>query len=655
MGDSMKISKFLTFLSLMIAVTMALASAMNNEGTLTYELLCSDGIKREVPGRYVLRCSDGQITVNVDTIATLSGYLKAAIEAKAKGAVRPGEIDLSNIDVKSMHFILRYLPGCVHDSKIFSEHELCSYEFVCGLANQIKYDLDLNKRISKKCIGNMIKYYAAADYLQIPIFCRAICMVVAHYIDSFFPLVDGNTRWTGLGETIEKYLKGSESFGEFKKLIKEAYYLRNNICLPDMITLDDFIVLLTGLINDKTDLLSFDITFKTLVDWQFLPKEVLQLDTDAKNYIDNLIANRQYKTLQNIFDVLFEHGICLIKTVYAEVINNFQKKLQGLDFAAAQTLFNNMISQENLHQSPTAAMALRLLIARTYHQNVDSLDCDIFYNDLQGDLDGSNNVLFRLQHIEHVLPFIQLYGQQVTGLILGGNALTYIPAQIGNLKNIDYLHLSNNKLQILPKTIANLQNLLILELGSNNFQNFPKAVCQITSLQRLNVSFNHLNRLPTSLTNLVNLFDFSVSNNMFIQLPDVITNLNLTCLQISNNQLKSLPEKIGNLTGLTHLSIGNNNLQSLPVTIGYLNNLEVLEINDNQLQFLPESINSLIKLRTLSLARNQFHNLVEDILKLPEGLQLHLRIGNDQINQLKDQFSSIMQKFPNINITASQG
>ncbi len=57
--------------------------------------------------------------------------------------------------------------------------------------------------------------------------------------------------------------------------------------------------------------------------------------------------------------------------------------------------------------------------------------------------------------------------QSLTELDLGGNYLTELPTEIGNLTNLTKLYLNENKLTELPAEIGNLTNLTRLHLGNN--------------------------------------------------------------------------------------------------------------------------------------------------------------------------------------------
>ncbi|MFM5896156.1 MAG: leucine-rich repeat domain-containing protein, partial [Dolichospermum sp.] len=61
----------------------------------------------------------------------------------------------------------------------------------------------------------------------------------------------------------------------------------------------------------------------------------------------------------------------------------------------------------------------------------------------------------------------------------------------------------------------------------------------------------------------------------------------VTELDLSNNQISSLPREIGQLTNLQSLNIYNNQISSLPPEIGQLTNLQSLNIYNNQISSFP--------------------------------------------------------------------
>lgn len=57
----------------------------------------------------------------------------------------------------------------------------------------------------------------------------------------------------------------------------------------------------------------------------------------------------------------------------------------------------------------------------------------------------------------------------------------------------------------------------------------------------------------------------------------------ITKLDLSKNQLESLPEEFGDLQKLVHLDLFGNNLTTLPLSFFRLKNLKWLDLRDNQL------------------------------------------------------------------------
>ena len=110
----------------------------------------------------------------------------------------------------------------------------------------------------------------------------------------------------------------------------------------------------------------------------------------------------------------------------------------------------------------------------------------------------------------------------VTDLQLPGNQLTgVIPAELGNLANLELLSLSNNRLTgAIPAELGNLANLEWLYLSNNRLTGaIPTELGNLANLQRLSLSGNQLTgAIPASFTNLgaVEFFSFYGNANLVV-------------------------------------------------------------------------------------------------------------------------------------------
>lgn len=132
---------------------------------------------------------------------------------------------------------------------------------------------------------------------------------------------------------------------------------------------------------------------------------------------------------------------------------------------------------------------------------------------------------------------------------------------------------TNNLSGTLPDEIGNLPNLNSLHLPYNNLKGgIPNSICELVSLEELNLAYN-------SLTG---------------KIPENIGNLRqLQSLVIYNNKLEgNLPQSIGDLTELTLLNIQHNNLEgTLPESIENLKNLIEIGVLGNKLSgYIPKKV-----------------------------------------------------------------
>ncbi|MCF4966466.1 leucine-rich repeat domain-containing protein [Nostoc sp. CMAA1605] len=244
---------------------------------------------------------------------------------------------------------------------------------------------------------------------------------------------------------------------------------------------------------------------------------------------------------------------------------------------------------------------------------------------------------------EELLQIIaQAAKDNVTELDLSFKGLTTLPPEIGQLTNLQLLHLQDNQLSSLPPEIVQLVNLRSLNLYKNQLRSLPLEFVQLVNLRSLDLSSNRLRSLPPEFVQLVNLQSLDLGGNQLRSLPPEIVQLvNLQSLDLLSNQLSSLPPEIVQLVNLRSLDLSSNQLRSLPPEIGQLKNLQSLNLNINQLSCLPLEIVQLVNLQSLNLGWNQLSSLPPEIVQLVNLRSLHLRSNQlrslpPEIGQLKN-------------------
>ena len=147
----------------------------------------------------------------------------------------------------------------------------------------------------------------------------------------------------------------------------------------------------------------------------------------------------------------------------------------------------------------------------------------------------------------------------------------------------------------------------------------PPEISQLTDLEFLDLRGNKLTSLPPEVFQLINLRGIALTGNELSVLPVEIGNLiHLESLLLSQNKLTTLPSKIGNLKKLKVLSIAENAIKNLPEEIGQLNSLEIFYAVNTGLATLPKGIENTSNLKTLYLSNNSLPIPPEILVKTGE-------------------------------------
>ena len=174
--------------------------------------------------------------------------------------------------------------------------------------------------------------------------------------------------------------------------------------------------------------------------------------------------------------------------------------------------------------------------------------------------DGPNWTMNTNWLTDHGLAWhgVRVIDGHVTELDLQANGLSgELPDALGNLSNLEYLHLGTNNLSGgIPDALGNLSNLEYLSLSFNALSGeIPSSLGNLSNLEYLSLSFNALSgEIPSSLGNLSNLESLDLYlNDLSGGIPSSLGNLsNLTNLRFTYNRslTGSLPQSLTKLLRL---------------------------------------------------------------------------------------------------------
>jgi hypothetical protein len=147
----------------------------------------------------------------------------------------------------------------------------------------------------------------------------------------------------------------------------------------------------------------------------------------------------------------------------------------------------------------------------------------------------------------------------------------------------------------------------------------PEAIYTLAdTLEILDLSNNQLTTLPSDFTKLHQLRILFLSNNLFTVFPEVLAQCpNLTMIGFKNNQINHIAEDAIPVQ-TRWLILTNNHLTTLPKSIGKCAELEKFPVAGNQLADLPVEMANCKNLALLRISANQLTALPEWLLTMPK-------------------------------------
>lgn len=115
-----------------------------------------------------------------------------------------------------------------------------------------------------------------------------------------------------------------------------------------------------------------------------------------------------------------------------------------------------------------------------------------------------------------VFPTEVFYLKGLKTLRLSNNSIDSLPAEIGQLTDLEALYLENNNLTgSLPAEIGKMKELKKLDVSGNSMTGIPAEVGQLQKLEILDLSNNQLDTMPNEMYGLVNLRTLDLSGNNY--------------------------------------------------------------------------------------------------------------------------------------------
>ncbi|MGH1384761.1 MAG: COR domain-containing protein [Kordia sp.] len=158
------------------------------------------------------------------------------------------------------------------------------------------------------------------------------------------------------------------------------------------------------------------------------------------------------------------------------------------------------------------------------------------------------------------------------------------------------VNLSFNDLRNVPYFIFE-RPFIVKKSNKSSYKSLPYE-----KVRKLNLSNNYIKDLGKELSLFKSLEELDISDNEISSLPRQITQLSkIKFIKLNNNPISYLPEKIASFNLLQSIDLSQTNIYAFPPNFKYLLNLKYLNISNCKITILPREIVELPNLETLEL------------------------------------------------------
>ena len=152
-----------------------------------------------------------------------------------------------------------------------------------------------------------------------------------------------------------------------------------------------------------------------------------------------------------------------------------------------------------------------------------------------------------------------------------------------------------------------------------NLKEFPLEILELSdTLEILDLSGNQLSSLPDGFIRLKKLRILFLSENSFTKIPELLSKCpELSMIGFKSNQITDFPEN-SMPPNLRWLILTDNQIDRLPDSIGRLDKLQKLMLAGNHITHLPDTMQHCVNLELLRISANRLEHLPKWLFAMPK-------------------------------------